>query len=127
MGMTAKLSQPEAAEMDRAHPGDCGSCWGAEWRRLLTLPPRRPSLLVLCHAPSSTWVMPWLMHRCAQPVRTCILPGDLVLPAQKSGTLLLWDVATLTLRQQIELYDWMDGCSGIVQVVSVPSTALRSL
>jgi transcriptional regulator of aromatic amino acid metabolism len=102
-------------------------CSEAEWLRSLTLSPRRPNLLVLCNAARIERVVTRLMNLCAQPVYTRILPNELHLPAQQSGTLLLWDVATMRLGQQIELYDWMDGGTGELQVVSLTSAPLPLL
>lgn len=113
--------------MSLVHSADCISFSEAEWLRSLTLPPRRPNLLVLCNAAGIEWVMPRLVSLCAQPVHIRSLPDELYLPAQTSGTLLLWDVATMTLGQQIKLYDWMDGCTGEMQVVSVTSAPLSLL
>jgi Sigma-54 interaction domain len=127
MGMTANLIEPEATDASLMYSADRSLFSDAHWFRALTMPPRRPSLLVLCDAAGSEGIVQWLAPRCAQPVHTRILPEGLRLPVQKNGTLLLWDVATLTLRQQIELYDWMDGCTGDMQVVSITSAPLRLL
>jgi hypothetical protein len=126
MGMTPNLSESQTSR-DLMQSAENVSLPDSEWLRLLTLPPRRPSLLVLCHAPGIEWVVPWLMRRCAQPAYTRFLPGDLRLPAPTRGTLLLSDVASLTLRQQIDLYDWMDRCTEDMQVVSVTTAPLRLL
>jgi len=61
------------------------------------------------------------------PVRYCSLPGRLQLPADKSGTLLLNDVAALALEDQIALYDWLGIGAEELRVVSVTTRALAPL
>jgi transcriptional regulator of acetoin/glycerol metabolism len=43
----------------------------------------------------------------AGPVRRCVVPGALNLPLDRTGTLLLYDIAALQLNQQIALFDWL--------------------
>jgi Sigma-54 interaction domain len=67
-----------------------------------------------------------LMSFGAPPVRLCTLPGPLRLPADRSGTLVLDDVAALRVDQQIALFDWLGG-GGDVRVIAVTAAPLRSL
>ena len=68
-----------------------------------------------------------LMSFGAPPVRLCRLPGPLPLPADRTGTLVLDDVAALSLEQQIALFDWLGAGRGDVCVISVTATPLASL
>ena len=61
---------------------------------------------------------------CSRPPCICALPGPLHLPVDDPAPLLIGDVSTLTLPQQIELYDWLDRFSGSAQVLSVTSAPL---
>lgn len=63
-----------------------------------------------------SWKTPWI----------CTLPGELVLPDTTDRPILLGDVSTLTLRQQIDLFDWLDRF-GDAQVFSVTSMPLWPL
>ncbi len=88
---------------------------------------RRPNLLVHCAAgdmPALVWRMTGC---CAGPLRTCALPGPLTLPREPCSTLLLHDVSTLVLSQQIALFDWMTTRMAHTQVVSVTSVPLAPL
>ena len=57
----------------------------------------------------------------------CALPGLLHLPENETASLLIGDVSTLTLLQQIELYDWLGRFSEVAQVISVTSVPLWPL
>jgi sigma-54-interacting transcriptional regulator len=100
--------------------------WDAEWRHFLTLD-RRPNLLICCAEKAFEPLIPELMHYCGAPLHVRCAPGDLNLPDGPTGTLLLWDVARLTLAQQIELQDWITHRPRRAQVVSVTSRPLLPL
>jgi hypothetical protein len=68
-----------------------------------------------------------LVPFCAGPVHACTLPGPLSLPSGLTGTLLLTDVAALTVTQQLDLYDWMSVRRTAVQVVAVTAVPLAPL
>ncbi len=55
------------------------------------------------------------------------MPGRLQLPEHRVSTLLTYDAAALTLKQQIDLYDWISGRGRDTQVIAVTSTPLFSL
>lgn len=93
---------------------------------LLTQGPR-PALLVLCRDGRPEPIVASLMAWCAAPVHLCRLPGPLDLPLARKGTVLLSDVAAMTLPQQIELHDWLNAGRDAVQVVSVTSAPLWPL
>jgi len=88
---------------------------------------RRPNVLVECTSDSSETARRQLMALCARPVRYCALPGRLDLPDTKDGTLVLRDVAALTLAQQVQLYDWLSTGGATLQVISLTTLPLREL
>jgi hypothetical protein len=88
---------------------------------------RRPNLLVSCARGEMESVSRRLAESCAAPRHEVRLPGRLTLPADACGTLLLWDVATLTLEQQIHLNDWLGVRRPETQVISVTATPLTHL
>jgi DNA-binding NtrC family response regulator len=61
------------------------------------------------------------------PVRLCRLPGSLELPPDKTGTLVLNDIAALALRDQIALYDWLGAGASELRVISVTTASLAPL
>jgi hypothetical protein len=64
---------------------------------------------------------------CVPPVRWCRIPGPLQLPADRHGTLLLNDVAALTIEDQISLFDWLGGAAGDLRVISGTTTPIAPL
>lgn len=95
--------------------------------RSLTVQEMRPNLLVVCNNTSAEDAVEGLEALCRGPVTSCRLPGVLQLPSRKHGTLLLHDVAELTLSQQIALFDWLSTRPAELQVVSVTEQSLLSL
>ena len=93
----------------------------------LTARGHRPNVLVECTRGSADTVVRHLMTWCALPFRYSALPGTLELPVTRRGTLLLKDVSTLTLSQQVMLYDWLTVGCGDMQVVSVTTAPLQAL
>jgi Sigma-54 interaction domain len=93
----------------------------------LTARGHRPNVLVEASRGSADTVVRHLMTWCALPFRFSSLPGTLELPAIRRGTLLLKDVATLRLAQQVELYDWLTAGCGGMEVVSVTTAPLQAL
>lgn len=87
----------------------------------------RPNLLIECTPAGADTAMRHLMTWCALPFRYCALPGRLELPTARRGTLLLHDVAQLTLSQQVALYDWLSLDAGDMQVVSIATERLVPL
>ena len=98
-----------------------------EWLRFMTSEKRRPNLLVSCFNSGVGPVVTRLMNVCARPLHVRNLPGELNLPEELTGTVLLWDVAQLTLDQQMELYGWMGSRRQDAQVISVTSARLPRL
>ena len=64
---------------------------------------------------------------CVPPVRWCRIPGPLHLPADRHGTLLLNDVAALSIEDQISLFDWLGGAAGDLRVISGTSMPMAPL
>ena len=61
------------------------------------------------------------------PVRLRRYPGNLVLPPDKKGTLLLNDVDALSLPDQIGLYDWLGFGAHDLRVISIATASLAEL
>jgi hypothetical protein len=95
--------------------------------RSLTSRSHRPNLLIASEDTSCEGVLQQLRLVCESPIHVCRLPGALNLHAYGSGTLVLHDIAQLTIRQQIELFDWLGRQRDIVQVVSVTRASMKDL
>ena len=113
--------------MTRTRPSGGISFSEAEWRRFLISERPRPNLLILCAPDEIESVVARVMSLCTGPVHGRRLPGELALPDALTGTLLLWDVAQLTLGQQIALHDWITERPQFAQVISVSSSPLLPL
>ena len=95
--------------------------------RALTSSDRRPNLMVDCTNGNADDVLGQLRAICAAPFYHCRLPGPLDLPPDGQGTLLLHDVAALTIAQQVALFDWLQHRQGGMQVVSVTQKRLMGM
>jgi hypothetical protein len=95
--------------------------------RALTSSDRRPNLMVDCTRGCLDEVLEHLRSICADPFHYCPLPGRLDLPTGGAGTLLLHDVALLTIAQQVALFDWLQQRQGAIQVVSVTEKRLMGM
>ena len=100
--------------------------WVADQRLFhsLTRIERRPNLLVLCAGVRPANVIESLQDWCRPPSQVCRLPGTLQFPASDRGTLLIENLTSMTLTQQIALGDWLDGKSGEPQIVSVSAASV---
>jgi DNA-binding NtrC family response regulator len=98
-----------------------------ELLRALTHSDRRPNLMVDCTTGHAEDVLGQLRAICAGPFHQCRLPGPLELPQASQGTLLLHDVAALTIAQQVALFDWLHQRQGGMQVVSVTQKRLMGM
>ena len=98
-----------------------------EWLRFMTSDKRRPNVLVSCSNSGVGPVVARLTSVCARPLHNRHLPGPLNLQEVTSGTLLLWDVALLTLDQQMELHEWMAKRRQDVQIISMTAARLADL
>jgi hypothetical protein len=95
--------------------------------RVVTSGGHRPNLLVDCANGASEEVIEQLRVLCGPPVHHCRVPGPLDLPLGGFGTLLVHDVAALTIRQQVELSDWIQRQRGGMQVISIALQPIRPL
>lgn len=97
-------------------------------RSLVSHRDRRLNLLLVCASKTPVQaVVSEVSALATHPLFVCNLPGQLELPAKNRGTLVVADVAALTIQQQIELYDWIGAPGGSMQVVSISSVPLRPL
>lgn len=88
---------------------------------------RRPNLLMYCVDGGIEHVLMQLRDVCVGPFFECQLPGALNLPQSASGTLILHDVAALTIAQQVALFDWLHQQKGAAQVVSLTERDLMGM
>jgi hypothetical protein len=88
---------------------------------------RRPNLLVDCKGVSVEAAVRHVVAFCEPPYHLTALPGTLDLPEVKKGTLLLADVAMMSLGQQMRVFDWLPRDGANLQVVSISSIPLRPL
>jgi transcriptional regulator of aromatic amino acid metabolism len=94
--------------------------------RALISEDRRPNLLIVCNGVSVEAAVRHVVAYCQPPYHLTALPGKLDLPEEKKGTLLLADVAMMSIGQQMRLFDWLPADSEHLQVVSISSIPLRS-
>jgi hypothetical protein len=87
---------------------------------------RRPNLLVVCKGVSVEAAVRHVVAYCAPPYHLTAFPGKLDLPEEKKGTLLVADVAMMSIGQQMRLFDWLPADSEHLQVVSISSVPLRA-
>lgn len=99
----------------------------AEWQQFLTAERPRPNLLIVCAIEEMEAVVSRVMGLCKGPVHPRQLPGELSVPKEMTGTLLLWDVAQLTRGQQMFLHDWITDRPPDAQVVSITAAPLLPL
>ena len=110
-----------------AHPCRPISLCEGEWVGALTSGTPRPNLLVSCSGVAVEPVVTRLAPLCRTPLEVCPVPGRLQLPEHRVSTLLTYDAAALTLKQQIDLYDWIMMRGRDTQLISVTSTPLFPL
>jgi len=97
------------------------------WIDSLTSGASRPNLLVSCRDVGLQAVVRRLANLCQSPFLVYEAAGRLQLPQQGVRTLLTYDVAALTLAEQIELYDWITLRRPETQIISVTSRPLYTL
>jgi hypothetical protein len=93
----------------------------------LTSRNHRPNLMIMSEDAALDGVLQQLRHVCESPICVRRIPGVLDLEACAGGTLVLHDVAHLTIRQQIALFDWLEHKREAVQVVSVTAAPMEDL
>lgn len=99
----------------------------ARLRVWLSSPRRQQHLLVQCPRRRLDQVAGQVMNFATGPVRRCLLPGALALQSSQTGSLLIYDVAALTLNQQIVLFDWLGAARSDVRVVAVTAQPMDRL
>ena len=97
------------------------------WLRGVVFRDPHLNVLVQCSSVSVASAFDEIRQLCSRPLCVCALPGLLHLPEDEPASLLIGDVSTLTLLQQIELYDWLGRFSAVAQVISVTSVPLWPL
>ena len=120
-------SEPPIAIFPMVHSIRSISLCEGEWVDSFTSGTPRPNLLVSCSGVSLEPVVTRLAGLCKTPLEVCPVPGRLQLPEHRVSTFLTYDAAAVTLKQQIDLYDWISGRGRDTQVISVTSTPLFSL
>jgi len=96
--------------------------------RTLASQGHRPNLLVAVGQGMSTDATARrVMTLGVLPFHWCALPGQLILPPRKRGTLFLNDVGALSRAQQLTLYDWLSAECEELQAVSITSVPLESM
>jgi hypothetical protein len=65
-----------------------------------------------------------ILGHVSKPVRTLSPGEDLVVPPIGPGTLVIYEVGALALREQIQLLEWSGGALRNTQVISTTSAAL---
>ena len=97
------------------------------WLRGVVFRDPHLNVLVQCSGVSVASAFDEIGQLYSRPLCVCALPGLLHLPEEEPASLLIGDVSTLTLLQQIELYDWLGRFSAAAQVISVTSVPLWPL
>ncbi len=95
--------------------------------RSLTTNEHHPHLLLDCSKVEVECILLGLRQWGRSPLTHCRLPGPLIVPRARSGTLLLEGVQFLNRAQQIALYDWMATQSSQLQIISIATRELDSL
>lgn len=110
------------------HTFDVKALLETTWLGALASGDARPNVLIQC-APSEVAALTERLRAWAtQPFLVCRVTSEpLRLPAHGGGTLLVHDVATLTVGQQIDLYDWITAHAGRTQVIGITSVPLAPL
>jgi sigma54-dependent transcription regulator len=84
---------------------------------------RAANLLLIGHAAAAREHLLPMMPSLAEPI-VGLDGGDLHLPTEHVGTLLVWDIARLTRTNQEQLLEWMVGRQGSCRIIA---TSARSL
>jgi transcriptional regulator of aromatic amino acid metabolism len=98
-----------------------------DWLRAIVSQDRHLNVLVHCPDVPVASAIAEIGELCGRALWTCAVPGTLHLPDSHGGTVVIGDVSTLSLLQQIELYDWLDRFGESAQVLSFTSIPLWPL
>jgi transcriptional regulator of aromatic amino acid metabolism len=88
---------------------------------------RRPNLMVVCRRVTVEAAVRHVVSYCEPPYQMVPLPGKMELTDATRGTVLLADVAMMSLGQQMRLYDRLSAGHDLPQIVSISSVPLRPL
>ena len=97
------------------------------WLRTIVSQDRHLNVLVHCPDVPVASAIAEFGELCGRAVWTCAVPGSFQLPESNDDTVVIGDVSTLSLLQQIELYDWLDRFGETAQVLSFTSVPLWPL
>ena len=99
-----------------------------DWLRSMIAGDRHFNVLVECSDATLRSAIAEICALCShRSLRVVPLPGALELPDDSDETIVMGDVSTLTMTQQIALYDWFDRCGTTAQVLSFSTTPLWPL
>lgn len=96
-----------------------------DYLRTLSSHGLRPNTLLVCPRGWGDAFAQMAMSVAADPLWYCPLPGELMLPTTKGGTLLLNDVARLRRDQQVQLFEWSERDGA--QIISLTELPLYSV
>lgn len=105
-------------------PTDAASTSHAALLQWLLTKEHRPNVLVECPDADVRLIVFRLTQTGTPPLCHCALPGALVLPQVRQGTLLIENVTALTAAQQQDLHAWLAEGPDQMQVVSVATEPL---
>jgi transcriptional regulator of acetoin/glycerol metabolism len=112
---------------DRATESDFHALPDSIWLQQLAADRNWPNVLIECAGASATVTLRHLRTWCSPPFHTCAFPGPLDLPTTRNGTLVLDNIAAMTLPQQVRLFDWMAEGTSEIRVISIAMPPLRGL
>lgn len=98
-----------------------------DWLRDIVSRDRHLNVLVNCQDAAIASAVAEISALCGRRLWTSLVPGVLELPAHEGETVVIGDVSMLTLRQQLEIYDWLDRFGATSQVLSFTSVPLWPL
>ena len=98
-----------------------------DWLRTIVSQDRHLNVLVNCHDSAIAPAVAEISALCGRRLWTSLVPGVLELPEHDGETVVIGDIAMLTLRQQLDIYDWLDRFGATSQVLSFTSAPLWPL
>jgi hypothetical protein len=97
-----------------------------DWLRAIVSEDRHLNVLVHCPDLPMASVIAEIGELCGRPVWTSLVPV-LQLPEHDGETVVIGDISTMSLLQQVELHEWLDRFGGTSQVLSFSSAPLWPL
>jgi hypothetical protein len=98
-----------------------------DWLRTIVSQDRHLNVLVTCVDLAVPSAVAEISALCGRRLWTSLVPGILELPEHDGETVVIGDISLLTLRQQLEIYDWLDRFGPTSQVLSFTSAPLWPL